>query len=46
MVVNKFGGLTGIDWYLYIIFVLENCGGLKDLADEVVVDSKLIHHIL
>ena len=25
-------------WYLYIILVLGNCGGLKGLADEAVAD--------
>ena len=33
-----FGGLTGIHWYLYIILVLGNCGGLTGLADKVLVD--------
>ena len=27
-----------IHWYLYIIFVLGNCGGLKGLVDKAVVD--------
>ena len=27
-----------IAWYLYIILVLRNCGGLKGLADKAVAD--------
>ena len=27
-----------IHWYLYIILVLGNCGGLKGLVDNVVAD--------
>ena len=27
-----------IHWYLYIILVPGNCGGLKGLADKAVVD--------
>ena len=27
-----------VHWYLYIILVLGNCGGLKGLADKAVAD--------
>ena len=30
--------LLDIHWYLYIILVLGNSGGLKGLADKVVAD--------
>ena len=29
-----------IHWYLYVILVLGNCGGLKGLADKAVVDKR------
>ena len=41
---NTYGALKSladyldIHCYLYIILLLENCGGLKGLADEVVLD--------
>ena len=36
--INELGGLTGFHWYLYIILVMGNCGGLKRLVDKAVVD--------
>ena len=29
-----------IHWHLYTILVLENCGGLKSLADKAVADQQ------
>ena len=42
--IKEYGALThlvdklDIHWYLYIILVLGNCGGIKGLAAKAVVD--------